>query len=182
MSEELFDLVRHALAPLGLELVDLELRSGVARVTVDRLGGADLESLAGASRVVSTLLDEHDPFPGSRYSLEVTSPGVERPLRRPEHFARAVGEKVSIRTLPGSSERRLQGTLVTADADGVVVSGPELPGGSRRLSYDEIERARTVFEWGAGAKALPASERGKRRDDRARNTPGRADEKVTTRS
>jgi len=96
------------------------------------------------------VLDAHDPLPGQRYTLEVSSPGVERKLRTPSHFARAVGETVSVRTVAGAKgERRVTGRLQCADADGFVLEAEDLPGGERRLSYDEIERARTIFEWGS---------------------------------
>ena len=99
------DLLAATLAPLGLELVDMELRSGTVRVVVDRADGADLESIAEATRAVSALLDTHDPMPGQRYTLEVSSPGIERPLRTPRHFIRAVGETVTIRTTTGEQRR-----------------------------------------------------------------------------
>ena len=88
-ADELPDLLATTLAPLGFELVDLELRSGTVRVVVDRTDGADLETIAEATRAVSALLDTHDPMPGQRYTLEVSSPGIERPLRTPRHFIRA---------------------------------------------------------------------------------------------
>jgi hypothetical protein len=70
-----------------------------------------------------------------------------------------VGETVSVRTVPGTSEvRRLQGRLATADAEGFVVEGPDVPGASVRLAYDAVERARTVFEW--GSKPAPSPSRG----------------------
>lgn len=149
MGDELFDVLAPAVAPTGLELVDVEVRSGLVRVTVDGPAGVDLDAIAEATRAVSAALDAHDPLPG-RYTLEVSSPGVERPLRRPEHFRRAVGEQVSIRTVAGGEgERRFSGELVSADDEGVVLAGDGLGEGGRRFAYDEIERARTVFEWGA---------------------------------
>jgi ribosome maturation factor RimP len=159
VEDELSDLLASAVAPLGLELVDIERRSTSVRVVVDRVGGVDLEAIASATRVVSTVLDEHDPYPGQRYTLEVSSPGVERRLRTPAHFERAVGEKVSVRTVAGGKgERRVTGRLKAADAQGIVLEGEDLPGGERRISYDEIERARTVFEW--GSKSPAAQRRG----------------------
>ena len=150
MDDELADLLASAVGPHGLELADLELRSTTVRVVVDRAGGVDLDAIATATRAVSEVLDAHDPFPGKRYTLEVSSPGVERKLRTPRHFERAVGEKVSVRTTTGDQgERRVTGVLLSADGDGFVVAAPDLPGGERRLSYDEVERARTVFEWGS---------------------------------
>jgi ribosome maturation factor RimP len=147
MAEELFPLLEPVLAASSLELIDVELRSGVVLVTVDREGGVDLEALTQANRVVSSLLDEHDPFPG-HYTLEVSSPGVERTLRTPAHFARAVGEKVTVKTRPQiPGDRRLTGTLVASDDDGLVLR-IEGESNDRRLGYSDIDRARTVFEWG----------------------------------
>jgi len=164
VDDELNGLLASTLAPLGLDLVDVERRSASVRVVVDRTGGADLDAIAQATRAVSEVLDVHDPFPGRRYTLEVSSPGVERPLRTPEQFARAVGETVTVRTVGGGEgERRVTGRLVAADDEGVVLEGDDVPDGSRRLAYDELERARTVFEWGASARsARRADERGSR--------------------
>lgn len=160
MADELHRVLSRLLAVHGLELVDLEVRSGLVRVVVDREGGIDLEDLASANRTVSAALDEIDPLPG-RYTLEVSSPGVERRLRIPEHFSRAVGEIVSVRTLPGTGEvRRVQGRLTVADESGVVLEGPDVPGGILRIAYDEVERARTVFEWGAKPAPSPGRAKG----------------------
>ena len=138
-------LVEPAVSPLGLELVDVEHVGATLRVSIDRPGGVDLDTISAASEAVSAVLDHADPVPG-RYTLEVSSPGVERPLRTPEHFRRAVGTPVSVRTQPGvEGERRVEGVLSQADDEGVVVVG-------RRLAYGEIERARTVFEWGPSPK------------------------------
>jgi len=159
VGDELFDILAPALSDLGLELVDLELRSGLLRVVVDRPGGADLEIISVATRAVSEILDVHDPFPGHRYTLEVSTPGVERPLKTPAQFARAVGEIVTLRTLSGDAgERRLRGRLVGVDEEGIVLEGEGLPEVGRRLTFDEIERARTVFEWG-GSPRPPSGRR-----------------------
>jgi ribosome maturation factor RimP len=149
------DELRRALTPVleesGLELVELEVQSSLVRVTVDQAGGVDLEALSVANRLVSRVLDEVDPFPG-HYTLEVSSPGLERPLRRPEHFRRAVGSAVSVRLLPGAGDvRRVTGQLSEAGEDGFVVVGPGVPGGSQAIRYEDVERARTVFEWAGGA-------------------------------
>jgi len=150
VDDELNDLLASTVASLGLELLDVERRAASVRVVVDRVGGADLDAIAQATRAVSAVLDAHDPFPGGRYTLEVSSPGVERPLRTPGQFARAVGETVTVRTTGGGQgERRVTGRLSAADAEGFVLQGDDLPGGERRLAYDEVDRARTVFEWGA---------------------------------
>ena len=85
-------------AELGLELVDVEHTGGILRVTVDRAGRRrPRRHQPRLTRRVSRLLDEHDPVPG-RYTLEVSSPGLERPLRTPAHFRRAVGAEVTVKT------------------------------------------------------------------------------------
>ncbi len=146
-------LVAPLLADLGMEIYDLEHAGGVVRVTIDRPGGIDLEAIALATRLISRELDHSDPIPG-RYTLEVTSPGLERPLRTPAHFQLAIGSVVAVRTHSHvDGDRRAQGTLTAADDDTVTVlavtdAGPV----ERRLSYDDIERAKTVFEWGGQPK------------------------------
>ena len=145
-----------ALAPVlearGLELVDVEMHGTLLTVFVDRPGGVDLDELGEASRDVSVLLDDVDPLPG-RYTLSLSSPGLERRLRTPAHFARAVGQTVTARVDAGTPEvQRITGTLVSADAQGCTLAGPEVPEGELQVPYDRIERARTVFEWGADAK------------------------------
>ncbi|HEX2040602.1 MAG TPA: ribosome maturation factor RimP [Acidimicrobiales bacterium] len=136
------ELVAPVLEADGLELFDVELRGGTLRVSVDRPGGVDMETLSAASERVSVLLDAHDPVPGDRYTLEVSSPGVERPLRTPSHFRRFVGTTVAVRTHPGvEGERRVEGVLEDVDDHGITVAG-------RSLTYEQIERARTVFTWG----------------------------------
>ena len=161
------DQIRALVAPLleaeGFELYDVEDAGAVLRVLVDRPGGIDLEGVARATRLVSDAIDEVDALEGPT-TLEVSSPGLERPLRTPAHFARAIGTRVSVKTLPGTAgERRFDGTLVEADEDGFTVEGE---GGVRAVGFDEVERVRTVFEWGgqprpggprAGKTKAPAS-------------------------
>ncbi len=151
MTEETTDLVG-ALAPIlearGLDLVDVEVRGAQLTVFVDKEGGVGLDELGDATKDVSAALDEIDPIPG-RYTLSVSSPGLERRLRTPAHFGRAVGEKVTVRVNAGTADvRRLTGTLSAADTTGCTLTGPEVPDGEIRIAYDDIERARTVFEWG----------------------------------
>jgi ribosome maturation factor RimP len=147
-----------ALSPLleerGLDLVDVELRGAELTVFVDRAGGVNLDELGEATRAVSAALDEIDPMPG-RYTLSVSSPGLERRLRTPAHFARAVGEKVTIRVNAGTADvRRVTGLLTSADETSCVLEGNDLPDGTLRVAFDEVERARTVFEWGPQPKKV----------------------------
>jgi ribosome maturation factor RimP len=148
MVEDLIPVLEPMLAAAELELVDVELRSGVLLVTVDRPGGVDLQALTDANRAVSAVLDEIDPIPG-RYSLEVSSPGVERSLRTPSHFAKAVGETVTVKTRPQvPGDRRLRGRLVGADDGGLTLEVDGRSDGPVRLAYSDIDKARTVFVWG----------------------------------
>ncbi len=141
VSDRVRDLIEPTLATQGLEVVDVEQRSNILRVSIDRPDGVDLDAISTATRLVSESLDRHDDIVPGRYVLEVSSPGIERTLRTPDHFRRFVGTTVAVRTVAGTEgDRRLEGTLTDADDDGVVVDG-------RRLSYAEIDRARTVFVW-----------------------------------
>ena len=162
--EQLRDVVVPLLEPLGLELVDVELlgsgRATTLRLSIDREGGVDLEAITDATRAVSPVLDEVEVVPGS-YTLEVSSPGVERPLRTPRDFLRVVGQMVSVKThVEVDGERRHRGVLVEADDDGLAV---EADGVQRRFRYDEVSQARTVLEWGPqpkpGGPRRPASKR-----------------------
>ncbi|MGH9119805.1 MAG: ribosome maturation factor RimP [Acidimicrobiales bacterium] len=141
-------IVEPLLSDRDLELFDVEQSGSVLRITVDRPGGVGLDDLGETTRSISRALDEHDPLPG-RYTLEVSSPGVERPLRTPTHFARAVGEKVAVRTHPGVDPRRIGGVLTAADDGGITVKDDD--GSEVGLRYADIERARTVYEWGGPA-------------------------------
>ncbi len=149
--------IRLLVAPLlessEAELYDLEFTGGVLKITLDRPGGIDVGTIGRFTRDVSRLLDETDPI-SSAFTLEVSSPGLERPLRTAAHYARSVGELVSIKTRSGlEGERRFKATIISSDPDGIEVTpeGAE-PGSTRHLGYEDIERARTIFEWGPAPK------------------------------
>ena len=147
-AEQLEAALLPACASLGVELFDFEYRRGVVRITVDRAGGLDLDAVAEVARALSSALDETEAAPNEHYELEVSTPGLERRLRRPQHFRAAVGEQVALRTTPGTpGERRFEGTLRHADDDGMVVV--EATGAEHSVAYDAVERAHTVFDWRA---------------------------------
>ena len=155
--------VEPIVADIGCDLYDLDHNGGVVRVTLDKPGGVDLETIALCSRLLSRELDNVDPI-ASKYTLEVTSPGLERPLRTADHYTRVIGWNVAIRTHGHvEGERRVQGVLVSADSKGVTVATqtPQHVAFERRLAYGDIERARTVFEWGATTVANSAAPKSK---------------------
>ena len=152
-------LVDPIISDLQLDLYDLEQRGGVLRVTIDTPpgspSGVDLDTIALATRLVSRELDHADPIPG-RYTLEVTSPGLERPLRTPAHFRREVGKDITVRLRASAGDdRRVAGLLVAADETAATVRVTDPATGEpsdREIPYDRIDRARTVFEWGPSPK------------------------------
>jgi ribosome maturation factor RimP len=135
----------------GLELVEVAFRTEggrrVLRVTVDREGGVDLDTISRISEAISRRLDLEDAIAGS-YALEVSSPGVERPLKVPEGLERRVGELVRLKTsAPVEGSRTHTGSLVSVDGQDVVLSTEQ---GERRLRLEDVSAARTVFDWNAG--------------------------------
>jgi ribosome maturation factor RimP len=158
----IIDRVRELVLPIvdaeSVELYDIEHNGGVLRIFVDDpdrvLGdtstGIDIDVIKRISRSVSHVLDETDPIPG-RYTLEVSSPGLERSLRTPEHYRKAIGSVVKLKTRPDADgERRIQGELAAVHEDGVDVVTAD--GETRRVAFDDVSKARTVFEWGPTPK------------------------------
>jgi ribosome maturation factor RimP len=150
-------LVRPVVEGAGLELYEVSFRREagrqILRVTVDREGGVDLDTIATISEKLSRRLDLED-FGRGRYELEVSTPGIERPLKTPAHFRLALGEQVKVKTAaPVAGERVHVGTLVTTDDDTIVV---RVDGVERRIPLDEVASARTVVDWAAELKGRSA--------------------------
>jgi ribosome maturation factor RimP len=146
--------IEPVLADMALELYDLELstsgRTRTLRVLVDREGGVDLDAITEATQRISPVVEAQEKLQGP-FTLEVSSPGLERPLRRSDHFRRAVGDTVSVKYRDAAGHvHRLHGRLVAADDDGVTVEADE---SAERVGYDQITQARTVFEFGPAPKA-----------------------------
>ncbi len=135
----------------GCEIVDIDFNNGVLKVIIDEPGGLNSQTLVDVTKAVSRMVDAEDPIPG-RFTLEVTSPGVERPLKKPHHFQRSVGETILVKTLPDveiAGARRAEGTLANADEYGITL---DIGGDEHALKYGEIRSARTVFAWGPTPK------------------------------
>jgi ribosome maturation factor RimP len=160
---------------LGLDLYDVERRGATLRVTLDTPpdsgAGIDLDTLSLATRLISRELDHEDPIPG-RYTLEVTSPGLERQLRRPEHYRREVGKDVLIRLRDvAGDDRRVRGVLVAADDTSATVRLES--GDDRVVDLSTIDKARTVFEWESKPKPGKGSGAGKRAGEQTGERSGK---------
>jgi len=143
--QELVRLLEPAVEQLGYELCDLEVkfggRDGLLRVFIDRPEGIGLDDCEVVSRQVSSLLDVEDPLPG-HYTLEVSSPGLDRRLTKPEHFRRFTGEDVRVKLrFPKEGRRNFRGELIAANDENIEVV---VDGVTHTLPIATIETARLV--------------------------------------
>jgi ribosome maturation factor RimP len=124
-----------------VELVDLEERGGyqpILTLYIDRPGGVDLDFCAQVTRALDQLRD--------RYSLEVSSPGLDRRLRKPAHFLAVAGETVAVRTsAPLGGQRNFRGRLTAADNDGISLTLES--GESVSIPYTSVARANVIFKF-----------------------------------
>jgi ribosome maturation factor RimP len=146
-------LVRPVVEGAGVELVDVTYRGErgrrVLRVTIDRDGGVDLQTIATVSEKLARRLDL-EGFGDGTYQLEVSSPGLERPLKTPGQYGRCVGARVEVRTTgPVDGAHRHVGTLSGLDDDGIDL---DVDGAGRRIEFADIASARTVVDWDAELK------------------------------
>lgn len=144
---------------LGLELLGVEYLpapgGATLRLYIDRPGvdtatsgeqGVGIEDCESVSREVSAQLDVEDPISG-HYTLEVSSPGVDRPLFTPQQFARFIGEQAKVGLkLPQDGRRRLQGTIAAVDGDTITI---EIDGLPFAVAFDNIDKAKLVPDWAA---------------------------------
>lgn len=144
VTARVWDIAEPVAQSEGLEIVDIEYRrehSGmVLRLFVDRAGssGVTLDELTLISRQLSDLLDVHDVVPGA-YVLEVSSPGINRRIRRPDHFRRYVGQQVRVRTASPIEERKVfTGRLAGVHPEGIEVEDSQ---GAHRIPFSQIAQA-----------------------------------------
>ncbi|MCH0567466.1 MULTISPECIES: ribosome maturation factor RimP [unclassified Streptomyces] len=150
-SERLRDLLEPLVASQGLDLEEIAVdsvgRKRVLRVVVDSDTGADLDRIADVSRALSAKLDETDAMGEGEYTLEVGTPGAERPLGEHRHYVRAVGRMVRFQLGEGGE---LVARILTVDDDGLDLEVPGVKGRkatTRRLAFGEITRARVQVEF-----------------------------------
>jgi ribosome maturation factor RimP len=134
----------------GIEIVEVQLLGGggsrLLRIFIDKLQGVTHADCEFISQQVGTILDVEDVIPGSRYTLEVSSPGVERKLTKPREFERFVGQKVKIVLRePVDNQRHWTGALKSF-AGGMITLEPS-PGRSVEFPLEQVEKANLKFEW-----------------------------------
>ena len=149
------DLTEAILAREGCELVDVEFRlepeGWTLKLFIDKQGGVNLEDCQRVSHVVSTVLDVEDPIPHS-YNLQVSSPGLNRPLKRDADFIAAQGKMVRLVTRePISGQRNFSGRLIKAGPDehgaALVLHLQDDSGGEYAVPVGVLKRASIVYEW-----------------------------------
>lgn len=143
-------LAEDLLSNLGYELVDIDFpghdENGSLRLFIDQEGGVGLDDCTHISRMFGALLDVEDPVPG-RYNLEVSSPGLNRRLRRPRDFATRIGETIKIRLArPLDGRRRFKGVLKAFEAESMTVT-LEVDGELFTIPLDETDRCNLVYNF-----------------------------------
>lgn len=149
LRDRLVAVVRPVLSVAGLDLENVTVqpagRRRVVRVVVDRDGGVSSDELAEASQEVSRVLDDADTMGASAYTLELSTPGVDRPLTEPRHWRRARTRLVRAPLREGEEELgEAYGRVVSADDHGVVL---ERNGEQHRYSYDSLGKGRIEVEF-----------------------------------
>ena len=146
--EALMRLLESVLTPMGVDVEDLEVRTAgrrrLVRVLVDADGGVDLDRVAQVSTSVSEVLDREPAatlLGQSPYVLEVSSPGVDRPLTLPRHWRRAISRLVTVTLLDGL---QVTGRIVSADETGATV---DVDGAAHVVAYGQVQRAQVQVEF-----------------------------------
>lgn len=122
------------------ELYDIvmskEFNQDVLRIFITSKEGISLDKCQEVSNLISPLLDVEDPI-SSKYILEVSSPGIERVLKKPRHFAFSLGERIEVKMM---DKTILEGVLEGSDEEGFVLNGEKIP-------YSQTKKVKTIFQW-----------------------------------
>ena len=144
-ERSIFDSLADAAAEHDVEIVTVEAvgsrKSPIVRIYIDTPNGVSFQELTDAQEWISDIIDELDPYPGA-YTMEVSSPGIDRPLRTPEHFKRFEGEeaKISLKA-PIDGRANYLATIASASDDILRI---EYEGKSLDIPYEDIKRANLV--------------------------------------
>jgi ribosome maturation factor RimP len=134
----------------GLELVEVEVKGGgncrLVRIAIDKPEGVTHADCELVSHQVGTILDVEDVMPGGRYTLEVSSPGLERKLLKPQDYQRFQGKKAKITLRDAVEGRRNWEGMLAGLADGAVSLETE-PGKTRQFPLEQVQKANLKFEW-----------------------------------
>ena len=146
LEQRIVDLLEPSVRGLGYELLGVEFtgqgQHSRLRLFIDREGGVNLDDCEQVSRQVSAVLDVEDPIRG-HYALEVSSPGLDRPLFRLEHYSRFVGHLVKVRLSHAlAGQRNFKGTIVRVDGKAVVIALED--GSEISLAFDNIDKANLI--------------------------------------
>jgi ribosome maturation factor RimP len=145
-DKRLAGLIEPVIAGVGMDLESVRMtvagRRRLLRIVVDSDHGVSLDDAADVSREVSAVLDSSNALGEIPYTLEVSSPGVDRPLTEPRHWRRAAGRLVKVKV---TGDGAVEGRVVAADADGVTL---DLAGETRRLAYGELGAGSVQIEFG----------------------------------
>jgi ribosome maturation factor RimP len=150
VASKIEEIARRVAGSEGLEVVEVEVKGGGAhrfvRISIDKPDGVTHGDCELVSQQVGTILDVEDVVPGGRYTLEVSSPGVERKLLRPQDYQRFQGKKAKV-TLrePVEGRRNWEGTLAGLE-DGLIRLDPDR-GDPVRFPFEMVQKANLKFEW-----------------------------------
>ncbi|MCQ4163149.1 ribosome maturation factor RimP [Tahibacter harae] len=184
-DDELIQLINPVVADLGLECLGIEYApsrgNSLLRIYIDHLERPiTIEDCEAVSRELSAQFDVNDPIAG-RYTLEVSSPGLDRPLFTPAQFARFIGEKAKIAlNLPVEGRRRLQGAIRAVDGDRITI---DQDGVDITIAHDNVQKARIVPDYAAlglapekpAGKPKPQAKPGAAKPGPAKPAAGKAD-------
>ena len=136
----------------GCELYDVEFNSRNLRIFIDKEGGVSLDHCENVSRALNLHLDNMDLIPGGHYTLEVSSPGLDRHLRRPEHFQSAVGKEVTLRShraLNEKGQKQFSGVIEKVENGEIELVTNE---GKILIPVSDIQKAKLVFNFAKNLK------------------------------
>jgi ribosome maturation factor RimP len=149
LAQRLAELGERAAAGSGIEVADIQLRGAgkarLLRVYIDKPGGVTHADCEVISRRIGELLDEENVLPDDSYTLEVSSPGVDRPLKKPRDFERVIGQKIRVKLRQAVGRNRFEGKLLAMAGETITVE--IAPGDQLQVPLGEIEKANLKFEW-----------------------------------
>jgi ribosome maturation factor RimP len=171
-NERLRALLEPLVAARELDLEEIEVtpagKRRVLRIVVDSDDGVQLDECAELSRDASAALDESDVMGGAPYTLEVTSPGADRPLSEPRHYRRAVGRLIKARLAPEAGGGELVARITAVDDEGLDLEVPGVKGRKpteRRLALADIDKARVELEFNPKKSLQPQQPQTNNNDD-----------------